>query len=178
MNQDFKLGMHPDADQLSVFVEGAASSWEQERMLAHLAECAECRNAVFSMQPHEETQPATRTPVKGWVWGRLLPVGLPAAALACGLVAALIYIRPHGGGPGTPQQIASVKQPRHPSPLKQRLRQPPTRRSLAIWNSQRRRAGEQSCRAGELETAYGESAQFNERASGAQMPRLRRQRAR
>jgi hypothetical protein len=66
---------------------------------------------VFFMQPHEEIQPATRTPVKGWIWGRLLPVGLPAAALACGLVAVLIYIRPHGGAPGTPQQIASARQP-------------------------------------------------------------------
>jgi hypothetical protein len=111
VNRNFQLGIHPDADQLSVFVEGAATSREHERMLAHLAECAECRKAVFLMPPHEETQPATRTPVKGWIWGRLLPVGLPVAALACGMVAVLIYIRPHGGAPGTPQQIASVKQP-------------------------------------------------------------------
>ena len=70
MNQDFQPGTHPDADQLSVFVEGAASSREQERMLSHLAECAECRKAVFLMQPHEETQ-ARQTAVKGRVWRRL-----------------------------------------------------------------------------------------------------------
>ena len=56
MNWNFQLGIHPDADQLSVFVEGAATSTEHERMLAHLAECAECRKAVFFMQPHYETQ--------------------------------------------------------------------------------------------------------------------------
>jgi Carboxypeptidase regulatory-like domain len=111
VNQKFQLGTHPDADQLSVFVEGASSSREHERMLTHLAECAECRKAVFLMQPQEETRPATRTPARGWIWGRLLPVGLPAAALACGLVALLLYIRPHGETPEIPQQSASLRQP-------------------------------------------------------------------
>ena len=111
MNQKFQAGIHPDADQLSVFVEGAATSREHEQMLAHLAECAECRKAVFFMQPHEEAQPATRTPVKGWIFGRLLPVGLPAAALACGLVAVLVHIWPRDGALQNPQQVASLRKP-------------------------------------------------------------------
>jgi len=64
-----------------VFIEGAATAREQERMLAHLAECAECRKAAFLMQPHEEIERATATAVKRWVW-RLVPIGLPAAAIA------------------------------------------------------------------------------------------------
>lgn len=111
MNRNFQPEIHPDADKLSVFVEGAATAREQERMLAHLADCAECRKAVFLMQPHEETQSATATPAKEWIWRRLLPVGLPAAALACGLIAVLVYIRPHGIASRIPQQIASVRQP-------------------------------------------------------------------
>jgi len=111
VNQEFQTGIHPDADQLSVFVEGAATSRERERMLLHLAECAECRKAVFFMQPHEEMQPATRTLVKGWIWGRLLPVGLPAAALACGLVAVLVHIWPRDGALRNPQQVASLRKP-------------------------------------------------------------------
>ena len=111
MKQQFQTGIHPDADQLSVFVEGAATSREQERMLTHLAECAECRKAVFFMQPQEETQPATRTPAKGWIWGRLLPVGLPAAALACGLVAVLVHFWPRDGALRNPQQVASLRKP-------------------------------------------------------------------
>jgi hypothetical protein len=103
--------MHPDADQLSVFVEGAATAREHERMLAHLADCAECRKAVFLMQPREEAQPATPTLVKGWIWRRLLPVGLPAAALACALIAVLIHMRPRGGAPEIPQQDARLRQP-------------------------------------------------------------------
>ena len=111
MSRNLQPGIHPDADQLSVFVEGAATAREQERMLAHLGECAECRKAVFLMQPNEETQPAAATPEKGWMWRWLVPVGLPAAALACGLIAAVIYIRPRGGAPETPQPMASARQP-------------------------------------------------------------------
>jgi hypothetical protein len=111
VNRNFQLGIHPDADQLSLFVEGVTTSRERERMLAHLAECAECRQAVFFMQPQEETQRAARTPVKGWIWGRLLPVGLPAAALACGLVAALLHIWNRDRALRNPQQVASLRKP-------------------------------------------------------------------
>jgi hypothetical protein len=112
VNGNFQSGIHPEPDQLSVFVEGAATAREQERMLAHLAECADCRKAIFLMQPHEETQAATSTLAKGWRWRRLLlPVGLPAAALACGLIAVLVYIRPHSSTAGTPLQSAGERQP-------------------------------------------------------------------
>ena len=110
MNRNLQLGMHPDADKISVFVEGAASAREREKMLAHLAECAECRKAVFLMQLQEEPQRITATPEKEWIWRWLVPVGLPAAALACGLIAVFIYIRPHGASK-TPQQMASVRPP-------------------------------------------------------------------
>lgn len=108
MNRSLQPGMHPDADHLSVFVEGSATAHEQQKMLAHLADCAECRHAVFLMQPHEEPQRVTAAPEKGRMWRWLVPVGLPAAALACGLIAVLVYVRPHGGAP---QKVASVKAP-------------------------------------------------------------------
>jgi hypothetical protein len=110
VNRNLQLGIHPDADKISVFVEGAATAREQEKMLAHLAECAECRKAVFLMQPQEEPQRVTATPEKEWIWRWLVPVGLPAAALACGLIAVFVYIRPHGASK-TPQQMASVRPP-------------------------------------------------------------------
>jgi hypothetical protein len=113
---NFQPGIHPGADQLSVFVEGAASSHEHERMLAHLAECAECRKAVFLMQPQEETQAPKPEAVKGWMWRRLLPVALPAAALACAVIALVVYLPPHGGSPEVMQQNASVRQPEIPRP--------------------------------------------------------------
>jgi len=107
VSRNLQLGIHPDADKISVFVEGAATAREQERMLAHLAECAECRKAVFLMQPHEEPQRVAATPERRWMWRWLVPVGLPAAALGCGLIAVLVYIRPHGASK-TPQQMAST----------------------------------------------------------------------
>src|SRR5712671_6805763 len=110
VSRNLQLWMHPDADKISVFVEGAATAREQEKMLAHLAECAECRQAVFLMQPHEEPQRVAATPERKWMWRWLVPVGLPAAALACGLIAVLVYIRPHGASK-TPQQMVSVRPP-------------------------------------------------------------------
>lgn len=102
-----------------MFVEGAATAREQERMLTHLAECGECRKAVFLMQPDEE-RPAAITPEKrwawqGWTWRWLVPVGVPAAALACAVIAVLIYIRPHVASE-THQQIASVRPPESERP--------------------------------------------------------------
>ncbi len=107
MNQNLQPGTHPDADKLSVFVEGGATAREQKWMLAHLAECADCRKAVFLMQPQEEIERATAAPGKGWVWWRFVRIALPAAAIACGLVAFFIYIRPEGTA-RNPQQVASV----------------------------------------------------------------------
>jgi hypothetical protein len=112
LNRNLQPGIHPDADQLSVFVEGAATAREKERMLAHLADCAECRKTVFLMQPREESQAAPATPAKEWVWRWLVPIGLPAAALACVLIAMLIYIRPRSAPPAVPPQIARATQPK------------------------------------------------------------------
>ena len=173
MNRNFQPGIHPDADQLSVFVEGAATAREQERMLAHLAECAECRKAVFLMQPHEETQRATPTPVKGWVWRRLVPIGLPAAALACGLIAVLIYIRPHGGAPGTPQQIASVRQPEieRPGTTAKSERAPSTDSEQVAQSGRRQNSFAPTA------TATNLSRQENPIASGLNLPALKNKEA-
>lgn len=116
MNWNFQLGIHPEADQLSVFVEGVTTAREKEQILAHLAECADCRKAVFLMRPHEQPQQVTATPVKAWVRRWLVPVGLPAAALACVLIAMFVYIQPRGGTPLAPQQIASARQAETESP--------------------------------------------------------------
>ena len=36
MNQNLQSGMHPDPDQLSIFMEGTATAKEHERMLAEV----------------------------------------------------------------------------------------------------------------------------------------------
>jgi len=174
VNRNFQPGIHLDADQLSVFLEGAAAAREKEQMLAHLAECAECRKAVFLMQPHEETPRATATPAKGWMWRRLLlPVGLPAAALACGLIAVVIYVRPHGGTPGTWQPIASVSQPEIERPGTTVARTTKSERGPSTNSGQVARSGRRQNSFAQNATATNLSRQENPIASGLDLPALK-----
>jgi Carboxypeptidase regulatory-like domain/Putative zinc-finger len=95
MSDLLQSGQHPDADQLSAFIEHSLPAHEREETLAHLAICPHCRSIVaLSLpaaeelpQPHPE--PARRPWFSGWkiVW----PAGIAVAALAL----AGIYIR-HG----------------------------------------------------------------------------------
>lgn len=94
MNDILQPGMHPDADELSTFAEGAAGAQEREAMLAHLADCAQCRSVVFLMQRKEETPIPVAGAAKRWTWRWMMPAGLAGAALACGL-AAVVYLRTH-----------------------------------------------------------------------------------
>lgn len=120
MNQKPQPGSHPDADQLSIFAEGVGTAREREQMLAHLAECEECRDVVFLMQRPVETPSAAKDVSKEWIWQRwLLPAGLAGAALA-GLIALLVYVRPGNNIPESIRQSAAVEAPKteaHGAPL-------------------------------------------------------------
>jgi Carboxypeptidase regulatory-like domain len=85
-------------------------------MLAHLAECQECRDVVFLMRRPVETASVAAEVSKGWVWQRwLLPAGLAGAALA-GLALLLIYLRPSATVPENVRQSAEVQQPEIAAP--------------------------------------------------------------
>ena len=125
MKQNLKPGAHPDADQLSIFVEGAAGAHERERMLEHLAECGECRQAVFLMRRRDENA-ASPAPAR-WEWrGQrwLAPAGLAGAVLACGLTGVLVYRSSHPADLNGTQQTAREQKPgalngnAGPAPLK------------------------------------------------------------
>jgi hypothetical protein len=93
MSELLQSGQHPDADQLSAFIEHALPAHEQEVTLAHLSICPHCRSIVsLSMpladplpQPHPE--PARRRWPAGWmiVW--------PAGAALAALILAGDYMR-------------------------------------------------------------------------------------
>jgi Carboxypeptidase regulatory-like domain/Putative zinc-finger len=93
MSELLQSGQHPDADQLSAFIEHTLPAHEQEQTLAHLAICSHCRSVVaLSLPPVEELpaphpEPVRRPWLSGWnlVW--------PAAAALAALVLAGIYIR-------------------------------------------------------------------------------------
>ena len=176
MSRNLQPGIHPDADQLSVFVEGTATAREQKLMLAHLAECWECRKAVFLMRPHEEPQPAAMTPEQRWTWrGRtwrwLIPVGVPAAALACALIVVLIYIRPHGGRLETPQQIASVRQPEIEPPAPIAAPTSKSERAPSTNSEQDIRSGRRQSRFTPNAPPANLSRRENHVASGLTLPR-------
>lgn len=93
MSELLQSGQHPDADQLSAFIERALPAHEQEATLAHLAICSHCRSIVALSMPAAEELPRphiepTRRPwLSGWmmVW--------PAGAALAALILAGIYIR-------------------------------------------------------------------------------------
>jgi hypothetical protein len=93
MSELLQSGQHPDADQLSAFIEHALPAHEQEQTLAHLAICPHCRSVVALSLPAVEElakphlEPVRRPWLSGWnlVW--------PAAAALVALVLVGIYIR-------------------------------------------------------------------------------------
>src|SRR5271155_1245244 len=93
MSDLLQSGQHPDADQLSAFLEHALPAHEQEETLAHLAICPHCRNIVaLSLPPAEELPEVQPEPVRRpWLssWIMVWPAGVALAAL----VLAGIYIR-------------------------------------------------------------------------------------
>ena len=93
MNETFQSGLHPDADQLAAFAEQALPLHEREQTLAHLAECADCRQIVFLAQaaaPEEVAQTAPATARRPWFsgWNLLWP----AVAALAGIVGLSIYL--------------------------------------------------------------------------------------
>ncbi len=89
MSELLQSGQHPDADQLSAFIEHALPAHEQEETLAHLAICPHCRSIVALSMPAADPLPqeAARRPwFSGWmvVW--------PASAALAALLLAGIYI--------------------------------------------------------------------------------------
>lgn len=51
MSEPVHSGLHPDADSLNAFIEGALPEHERAQCLAHLAECEDCREIVYLTQP-------------------------------------------------------------------------------------------------------------------------------
>src|SRR5258708_2983752 len=96
MSELFHPG-HPDADQLSAFAEHSLPDHERLETLAHLAECADCRQIVFLAQQAQEAQnplPQALTVRSSWLrnWRILWPVG---AALTGALLLTVFLQRRH-----------------------------------------------------------------------------------
>lgn len=131
MSDFFQAGQHPDADQLTAFVEHTLPKHEQQQTLAHLAECTACRHIVgLSLAPGEELPVVgpERRRFSGWrvAWG-----GVPLLATVL-LVLLLVHQRNPGSREsapaGSPQMVAHRAEPQVPL-LQQKQRVFPARRS-------------------------------------------------
>ncbi|HEY4382732.1 MAG TPA: zf-HC2 domain-containing protein [Acidobacteriaceae bacterium] len=147
MTQTFQPGKHPDADQLSAFAEHALPPHEQQQLLAHLADCADCRALIFlahEAMPVVAAQAQPAPAYKPWFamfsgWKLAIPA---AAALAC-LLAVMLHLHnramddrmtaivnqtarvepaPPPAPPPPPEQPMAAAEP---APLKAAVAQPP-----------------------------------------------------
>jgi hypothetical protein len=109
MNKRLQFGQHPDADQISAFVDHALPAHEREDILAHLAECADCRETVALLLPAIENAPAATAAVKkpgSWTWGMRRLLWPAAAALTVVLLVVHYAANSHKGSGGPGPEVA------------------------------------------------------------------------
>jgi hypothetical protein len=118
MNEPLQSGQHPDADQLSAFVEHALPPHEQQKTLAHLAVCPDCRAVVSLSTPalEKSLHPKPESVRKPWFSGWHL--ALPAAAAFAALVV-IVHIRNAASikSSATTSQMAVSRPPESAAPL-------------------------------------------------------------
>jgi Carboxypeptidase regulatory-like domain/Putative zinc-finger len=90
MSELLQSGQHPDADQLSAFVEHVLPAHEQEETLAHLAVCSACRSIVALSLPAVEERPIPQPVRRPWFSGWNLVWSGTAALAATVLVGVLL----------------------------------------------------------------------------------------
>jgi hypothetical protein len=121
MSEYLQSGQHPDADQISAFVEHALPTHEREQMFNHLATCPECRAiAALSLPPIEEPAKPLAAPArKPWWSGWTL--AWPAAAAVAALTVCVVFVHRAAVVPIAPAstQIASSHLPAPPVPQEQ-----------------------------------------------------------
>ena len=76
-----KDAAHPDADLLAAFSEQVLPRDERERVVAHLADCGECREVIAMALPANDESQANAFRQRGWVSWPRLRWGLAAAAV-------------------------------------------------------------------------------------------------
>jgi hypothetical protein len=168
-------GQHPDADQMSAFVEHVLPAHEREEMLAHLAVCPECRATVRLSQEAvkevaEEIEQPVEVPVEvpkrrpwfaGWV------VAWPVAGALAAMVVFAMYMRHEAlvrRGANEPTQLAESR-----APARLEMEERSVSKPAPAQNEKAKRAEQ----AGESLRAVGAKAEQNldtKKASGVPAP--------
>ena len=116
------LPAHLDADQLNAFVEGVLPEHERSAALAHIADCARCRDIVFLAQQAQPVPEPVAKPASSWrSWLSSSPFLIAATAgLACVLLVT-VTVHLHHGVPQSSLTTAKVEAPvAVPAPVVQR----------------------------------------------------------
>ena len=151
MSDSLQFGHHPDADQISAFVEQALPAHEREMMLGHLAVCSECRAVVALSLPELEVPAlAVAAPVR-MPWWRGWPLALPLAGALAASILTFVYLYPNTRTPiarepqvadvhpaqqlAVPEQLTRPQPPVSPAPARRALSEsrtsPPIRAAAA-----------------------------------------------
>jgi len=134
MSEYLHSGIHPDADSLSAFAEGVLPEHERLACLAHLAECAHCRQIVYLAQdalPEPAPASVANEPVRWWKgWFAPIPA-LSAAAVLCALVLSIVLYRQYNKPVvPAPELTAGNTAPVVTQPLPEAPQQPPAKTAV------------------------------------------------
>jgi hypothetical protein len=119
MSEGLHSGVHPDADALNAFVESALPEHERVECLAHLAECAQCREVVFLAQKAAEFEEPVAVPVApASFWQRFLRPMAAVSVVATAIIVVFSFglYRMIRSAEPQPQVTASTKAPLETAP--------------------------------------------------------------
>jgi hypothetical protein len=114
MSDNPQPGLHPDPDLLNAFIEGALAEHERLACLAHLAECADCREVVYLAQepitPEPVSVPAVAETVSFWKrW--LTPIPALRAAAVTGIAVFSVWLYLHEKPAGRAPELVAMAPP-------------------------------------------------------------------
>lgn len=105
------VGMHPDPNLISAFVENSLSPDSRAQILQHLAQCPDCREVVFLSTPDQAaTLPVAASAPSLWLTWPVLRWGAAVAAVVV-VVAAVTLHRPSGRSSTTSSAIQQTDAP-------------------------------------------------------------------
>ena len=93
MSDLLQSGHHPDADQLTAFVEHALPLHEYEQTLAHLAVCPDCRSIVALSMPPLDEPPVLLAEAIRKLWFSGWKLAWPTAVAFAALAIVVLYLR-------------------------------------------------------------------------------------
>lgn len=128
MSEELHPGLHPEADVLNAFLEGALPEHERAACLAHLADCAHCREVVFLAQEATSAEELAAEPVSVKeapvpFWGKLLRP-LPVLAAVLTMVVVFVSVGLYRMVRSDEQKPTAIAQAELPTPPPEPLTEP------------------------------------------------------